>query len=184
MKVLVFLGSRYGNSEVYREACIEVADWISNNNHSLVYGGNANGLMGVLTNRVLENGSEAIGVMPGYLKGIEDIHLGLTDFIETETMQERKDKMRELSDICIAIPGGPGTMEEITEAYSLYIVGQNTSPCIVYNKDNYYDDLRNMYDKMLEKGFLTLDNRKKLLFSDNFEEINKFIEENQNEKYI
>lgn len=177
MKVLVFLGSKTGNSEVYKEACLEVADWIADNDYSLVYGGNANGLMGVLADRVLENNGEVIGVMPSYLKESELVHEGITKFYQTETMQERKDFMRSLSDICIAIPGGAGTMEEITEAYSLFLVGKNTSPCIVYNKDNYYDDLKNMYDKMQEKGFLTLEDRKKLLFSDDFNEINKFIKE-------
>lgn len=177
MKVLVFLGSKTGNSEVYRKACIEVADWISQNDYSLVYGGNANGLMGVLAGRVLENGGEVIGVMPNYLKEFELVHKGLTKFYETETMQERKDLMRNLSDVCIAVPGGAGTMEEITEAYSLFLVGQNMSPCIVYNKDGYYDDLKNMYDKMAQKEFLTVEDRRKLLFSDDFDEINKFIKE-------
>lgn len=184
MKVLVFLGSKTGNSEVYRKACIEVADWISQNDYSLVYGGNANGLMGVLAGRVLENGGEVIGVMPNYLKEYELVHKGLTKFYETETMQERKDLMRNLSDVCIAVPGGAGTMEEITEAYSLFLVGQNTSPCIVYNKDGYYDDLKNMYDKMAQKEFLAVEDRRKLFFSEDFDEIDRFIKEMKNEKYI
>lgn len=175
MNILVFLGSKSGNEDIYKEACIELADWISKNNYGLVYGANAKGLMGVLADRAIKNGVNVTGVMPKFLIGQEEIHTGINQYFETETMQERKDLIRSLSDVCIAMPGGPGTMEEITEAYSLYLVNQSKSPCIVFNKNGYYDHLKKHYDQMVDKGFLTKTDREKLLFSESFEEIDNFI---------
>lgn len=175
MNVLVYLGSKLGNKEIFKDAAIEVADWISNKGYGLVYGGNENGLMGILASRVLSNECKVIGVMPKFLKEIEMVKTDLSEFIETDTMQGRKDLMRELSDVCIAIPGGPGTMEEITEAYSLHLVGQNSNACILFNKNGYYNDLKNMYDNMVVNGFLTKEDRSKLLFSEDFNEIDRFI---------
>ena len=176
MRVLVYLGSKFGNSEIYKEACIELADWMKEKKYGLVYGGNAKGSMGILADRVIENGLETIGIMPTFLKDIEIIHKKLDEFIETKTMQERKDKMREMADFCIAMPGGPGTMEEITEAYSLYLVGQSKLPCVIFNKNGYYDHLKSHYDQMVTEGFLTQEDRGKILFADSFSEIEEFID--------
>lgn len=176
MNVLVYLGSKLGNNEIFKDAAVEVADWIAFNRYGLVYGGNEKGLMGILAERAISKNVEVIGVMPTYLKEIETVKKNLTQFIETETMQERKDIMREMSEVCIALPGGPGTMEEITEAFSLHLVGQNPNACILFNKNGYYDDLKNMYDNMVKNGFLTKEDRSKLLFSEDFDEIDQFIE--------
>ncbi|WP_103981360.1 TIGR00730 family Rossman fold protein [Helcococcus massiliensis] len=177
MNILVYLGSKTGKDKIYTEAATEVADWIVENGHNLVYGGNAKGLMGVLAKRVKEKGGKVIGVMPEFLLEIEERYEECDEYILTQTMQERKDKVRDLSQVCLAIPGGPGTMEEITEAYSLYLVGQNPNPCILYNKNGYYDNLERMYDDMVREGFLDEEARKDFLFSDDFAEIETFIQE-------
>lgn len=178
MKILVYLGSKMGNKKIFEQSVIEVADWIGKNSHDLIYGGNANGLMGVLANRVKYHNRKVTGIMPEFLIGEEIILEDIDEIIITKTMQERKDKMRELADVCIALPGGAGTMEEITEAFSLFIVNESKCPCILYNKENYYKPLKDMYDKMVENEFLDNSNRKKLLFSEDFNEIEKFILEN------
>lgn len=181
MNILVYLGSKLGNDEIFKDAAIEVADWIASKGYGLVYGGNENGLMGILAQRAISKNCDVIGVMPTYLKKIETIKDNLTKFIETETMHERKEIMRQLSGVCIALPGGPGTIEEITEAFSLHLVGQNKNSCIVYNKCGYYDDLKNMYDNMVKNGFLTEEDRENLLFSEDFNEIDKFIKRGLND---
>lgn len=177
MKILIYLGSNLGNNKIYEQKALELADWISSKKYSMVYGGNSKGLMGVVAKRVKLNGGKVIGIMPRYLLGIADKFEDADEFIFTDDMQERKDKMREMSDVCIALPGGAGTLEEITEAYSLFKIKQSSNPCILYNVSGYYDDLKNMYDKMVEEGFLDKEDRQKLLFSDDFEQIEKFIKD-------
>ena len=80
-----------------------------------------------------------------------------------------------MGDVFIALPGGPGTLEEISEVISWSRIGQNSKPCIIFNVNGYYDSLKNMYDTMVKEGFLTEEDRNKILFSDSFDEIEEFI---------
>lgn len=83
--------------------------------------------------------------------------------------------MLELGDACIALPGGPGTLEEITEMISWARVGQNENPCVLFNEKGFYDPLKNLYDSMVENQFLTPEDRSKTLFSNSLSEIDHFI---------
>lgn len=97
-------------------------------------------------------------------------------------MAERKQRMLDYGDACIALPGGPGTLEEITEVISWSRIGKNQNPCIVYNENNYYDALKNMYDTMVNCDFLTRADREKILFSNDLSQIESFIQNYQGPK--
>ena len=114
MKITVFCGANNGGNEAYKENAIELGKWIADNNHTLVYGGGKVGLMGVIADTVLENNSEVIGIMPQFLVDREISHTGITEFIIVDDMSIRKDKLVDLGDVFVALPGGPGTLEEIS----------------------------------------------------------------------
>jgi predicted Rossmann-fold nucleotide-binding protein len=91
-------------------------------------------------------------------------------------MSKRKEVILEKEDVCIALPGGPGTLEEITEVVSWSRVGQNNNPCIFFfNTNNYYSLIEQFYDQMVSNEFLTQEDRNKILFSKSFKEIEEFI---------
>lgn len=92
-----------------------------------------------------------------------------------DTMDERKQKMLDLGNACIALPGGPGTLEEITEVVSWSRLGQNNNPCIFYNENDYYRPIQQFYDDMVQNDFLTVEDRSKILFSNSVDEIHSFI---------
>lgn len=175
MNILVYLGSHLGNRPMFKQAALDLGDWIAKRQDTLIYGGNENGLMGVLATKVKSGGGQVIGVMPKYLKDIATVNKNMDKLIWTQDMHERKNIMRDLAHVCIALPGGPGTLEEITEAFSLKVVGQNPNKVIVYNKEGYFDLLKDLYDQMVEEGFLSEENRKKILFTDSFDQMDKFI---------
>lgn len=99
----------------------------------------------------------------------------LTDLKIVSNMSIRKQQMLELSDGCIALPGGPGTLEEIIEAFSWARLGDNNNPCVLYNVKGYFNPLKDMFDSMTDKGFLTSEDREKLLFSYSLDDIYKFM---------
>ena len=109
----------------------------------LVYGGASVGLMGVVANAVLEGGGFVIGVVPRQLSYQELAHEGLSQLLEVATMHERKHLMQQLSQGCIALPGGFGTLEEIFEAlcWSQRPLELHEKPCCFANIDGYYDHL-------------------------------------------
>ena len=175
MKVTVFCGANNGKSESYINNATELGKWIADNNHTLVYGGGKIGLMGVIADTVLENRGEVIGIMPQFLVDREISHTGITEFIIVDDMSDRKTKLVDFGDVFIALPGGPGTLEEISQVISWVRVGKKDAPCILMNVDGYYDFLEQYFDKMVEEGFLTKGDREKTLFTDNIEEMERFI---------
>lgn len=175
MKITVFCGANNGKSESYIKNATELGEWIADNNHTLVYGGGKIGLMGVIADTVLENRGEVIGIMPQFLVDREISHTSITEFIIAYDMSDRKAKLVDLGDVFIALPGGPGTLEEISQVISWVRVGKKDAPCILMNINGYYDFLEQYFDKMVEEGFLTKGDREKTLFTDNIEEMERFI---------
>lgn len=174
-KVAVYCGASTGNDGSYQQATKELAHALVKRDLELVYGGGGVGLMGTLANEVLSSGGKVHGVMTKQLVEREAAFDKLTDLQVVDNMSIRKEKMLSLSDACIALPGGPGTLEEIIEAFSWARLGNNANPCIFYNVNNYYAPLEKMFDTMTEKEFLTVADREKLLFSDSLDEIFNFM---------
>lgn len=176
-KIAVYCGANSGFDEKYIAKAKELGQWMVKHDFSLVYGGGKLGLMGAVANAVLDAGGEVYGVMPGFLVNQEQAHPGLTKLEVVDTMPIRKAKMLELADFCLALPGGPGTVEEISEAFSLYRVGQSNNPVVMFNQDGYYTGIQKQYDLMVEQGFLSKSDRNSLLFTDSFVELEDFINE-------
>lgn len=160
-----------GTESIYREKAKELMEWMAKKNHSLVYGGGNLGLMGVISNEALKRGMKVTGIMPTFLMEQEIANLDLEHLQIVENMSVRKKGMIDEGDVFLALPGGPGTLEEITEVYSWVKLEQKQAPCILYNIEGFYEPLREMYDKMVERGFLSQEDREKLFFVDSIEEI-------------
>lgn len=176
MKIAVYCGAACGNNPVYQEAAIAFGQWIGRNGHQLVYGGGNVGLMGELADAVMASGGQVVGVMPQFLIDREIAHDQLTELIKVETMSQRKQMMLDRSDVCVALPGGPGTLEEIVEAISWLRVGQSSNPCLFLNVNHYYDGIQVFYQHMVNEGFLTLEDYQRIGFVECFEEIEDFVE--------
>ncbi len=175
MNIAVFCGSNFGTEETFREAAAEVGGWLADKGHTLIYGGSDRGLMGVLADTAVEGGGRVIGVEPRFFLGQGLEHPGITKTIPCETMSERKSIMMEMSDAYIALPGGPGTLDELTEVIVLSGLGREDKPCILYNKEGYYDDLLAFYDKMLGVGFMDRTYRSKILAVKSPEELDALL---------
>lgn len=171
MKLTVYCGANKGNIPACEKAAKELGAWMAASGIGLVYGGGKVGLMGILADAVLAGGGNATGVIPRFLKTAEQEHTGLTEMITVETMAERKGKMLALGDAYLALPGGPGTLEEISEAYSARRLRRHDKPCLIYNVEGCYDALENYFDEMVKNGFLSEKDRSLLCFVRNLEEI-------------
>lgn len=175
MRITVFCGANNGKSELYKENAIELGEWIAGNNHTLVYGGGKAGLMGIIADTILDDGGEVIGIMPQFLVDREISHNDINELIVVDDMSVRKTKLVDLGDVFIALPGGPGTLEEISQVISWVRVGKKDAPCILMNVNGYYDFLEQYFDKMVEEGFLTNEDRQRTLFTASIKEMEEFI---------
>lgn len=176
MNITVYLGAREGNEPVFRETAAEIGKWIAREGHRLIYGGSGIGLMGVLADAVMEGGGEAVGVEPQFFIDDGFLHEGITKTIPTRTMAERRLLMMEMGDAFIALPGGVGTLDEISEVIVMAALGKHKKPCILYNKNGYYDLLRNFFDQMTQYDFLAKDARDRIIFADTLEDIQRAVE--------
>ena len=160
----------------FAEKTEELGLWIANMNHTLVYGGGNTGLMGVIATSVMNAGGQVIGVMPQFFVDREIAKKDITKLHIVETMSERKNKEIELSEVYIALPGGPGTLEEIAEVVSWVRVGQTNGICIFYNIEGYYDHLEAFFNHMVTTKLLSEEDRSQIHFAKSIEEIEKLIE--------
>jgi hypothetical protein len=152
--IAVFCGSGEGASPVYRACAAELGHLLAERQITLIYGGAKVGLMGAVADAVLERGGRVIGVLPYFLQSREIAHTGLTELILVNSMHERKAKMADLADGFIALPGGPGTMEEFFEIFTWALLGLHAKPCGFLNVNHYYDPLAALFDRMLQEGFM------------------------------
>lgn len=175
MNITVYLGANEGNDPALRTAVEELGTWIGTSGNALIYGGSRSGLMGVIADSVLQAGGEVTGVEPQFFIESEFQHDGPTKLIVTKDMSERKNKMIELGDAFIAFPGGTGTLEEITEVMSKVSLKHLHAPCILYNLDGYYDDLKSLLNRMIEKGLSSRERQAGIYFAENLDDIKRIL---------
>ena len=175
MNITVYLGASYGNKPALKTAAAELGRWIGESGNTLIYGGSKTGLMGVLAEGTLKAGGKVIGVEPQMFVDSQFQYDEITELIVTPDMSQRKKKMIELGDVFIAFPGGTGTLEEISEIMSLVALEQINAPCIFYNLDAYYNDIRNFLNKMIENGLSTREKQKGIYFADDLDQIKEMV---------
>lgn len=171
MNITVYLGANEGNDQTLTEAVRELGTWIGESGNRLVYGGSKSGLMGILAKSVLSAGGEVFGVEPVMFVNRDLQYEKLTQLFITQDMSERKAKMAELGDAFIALPGGTGTLEEISEIMSKVSLGMINAPCIIFNHHGYYNGLKQLLDKMVEQGLSTKERQNKIYFADSVVDI-------------
>jgi uncharacterized protein (TIGR00730 family) len=112
------------------------------------------GMMGEIAKSTLKAGGKVIGVIPQFMYDENWYLAELTDLIITETMHERKQKMIEMADALVALPGGCGTFEELFEAITWKQLGLITQPIVIANFENYYQPIVSMFDRAVEEQFI------------------------------
>ncbi|MGP5437140.1 TIGR00730 family Rossman fold protein [Psychrobacter alimentarius] len=152
--VAVYCGSRLGNSEVYEQAARELGLALAENGLGLVYGGASIGLMGAVADEVIQNGAQAVGVIPTFMLKHEIAHEQLTRLHLTDTMHTRKTVMAEYADAFITLPGGLGTLEEIMEIATWRQLYQHEKPMIILNINGFYDRMIEHLKHTTEQGFM------------------------------
>ena len=152
--ICVYCGSRLGISKKYAYNAKFLGKKIAKNNLKLVYGGGNIGLMGVLSQSCIENGGQVLGVMPYKLTKKEQGKQNISSFIITEDMHERKKIMYMNSDVIIALPGGIGTLEELFEIITWKQLRFHNKPIYLLNILEYWSSLINLFNTMIEKGFI------------------------------
>jgi hypothetical protein len=159
MKVCVFASSSSRINNEFNIAASKLGEILAASDIEVVYGGGGIGLMGKLADAVIQKGGRVTGVIPSFMQDAGWGHNGITDMIITPDMGERKKKMFSLSDGIIALPGGVGTLEELTEAITLKQLSLYNGPIIILNTMGYYNHLTDFLENMVENHFLRTEHK-------------------------
>lgn len=159
MTICVFASSSSRIDKEYATVAASLGLLLARAKMDVVYGGGGIGLMGRLADAVLENGGKITGVIPSFMKDEGWDHNAVNEMIITSDMGERKKRMFEMADAVVALPGGVGTLEELTEAMTLKQLGLYKGPIIILNTLNFYKSFIDFMEHMVSGNFLRYEHK-------------------------
>jgi uncharacterized protein (TIGR00730 family) len=151
--ICVYCGSSLGHDTRYRESAATLGRLIAEAGIRLVYGGGNIGLMGVTADAVLNAGGRVTGVIPEDLKRAELAHPDLHELLIVNSMHERKRAMFERADAFVALPGGPGTLDETIEMITWRQLGLHGKPVVIVDDGGYWQPLIDLFEHTITQGF-------------------------------
>ncbi|MDQ7948468.1 MAG: TIGR00730 family Rossman fold protein [Pedobacter sp.] len=157
--ICVYCGANFNGDPLLKTAIESLAETMASQKIELVYGGGSVGVMGVMADEMLKRDGLVTGVIPQFLMDKEVGHTGITQMIVTENMHQRKQKMADIADGFLILPGGFGTLEEFFEVLTWLQLGLHNKPIGVLNVSGFYDPLFAQMDLMVEHRFLKKTNR-------------------------
>jgi len=169
--VCVYCASSTGSDGRFAETAAALGTLLAGEGIRVVFGGGRVGLMGVLADAALAAGGEVVGVIPTGLFRREIAHRGVTELHEVASMHERKQRMFDLADAFVALPGGFGTLEELAEVTTWAQLGLHRKPIVVLDVGGFFDPLFAFLDGAVEAGLLKPANRALVVRVDRLEEL-------------
>lgn len=157
--IAVFCGSNFGISDAYADGARQMGRALADANITLVYGGTMKGLMGVVADSLIEAGGTAHGVITEQLQKRGHTHPKLHRSEIVANLRTRKERMAELADAFIAMPGGIGTMEEMMEVWAMNQLSEIDKPVGLLNVADFYQPFLAFIDHMVKCKFLPPEHR-------------------------
>lgn len=152
--VCVYSASSTKIDRIYFEAAEELGRLLGKRDIRLINGAGSIGLMRSVADAVLASGGKVTGVIPHFMVEQNWHHTGLTELVEVESMHERKQRMADLSDAVIALPGGCGTLEELLEIITWKQLGLYLNPIVILNVNGFFDPLFAMLERAIDENFM------------------------------
>jgi uncharacterized protein (TIGR00730 family) len=143
-----------GHKPAFAQAATELGRGLAAAGIRLIYGGGRVGLMGAVADGVLSGGGEVIGVIPEFLTKREVAHSGLSEMLVTHSMHSRKQRMFELSDAFIMMPGGLGTLDEIVEIITWRQLELHDRPILICDIAGSAKPVIDAIESIIDLGFV------------------------------
>lgn len=172
-RAVIYCSASYTIDPKYNQAAREVVRAACLRGYEIVSGGTVKGTMGVVSEEVKACGGYHRGIIPRFMKDVASP--GLDEQVWTDTMSERKEKMREGTCIAIALPGGIGTLDELAETLVLSKLGQYPGKVAALNIDGFYNPLKDLLDHFVWTKMLETEDRARIFFPETVQELEKLL---------
>lgn len=177
--ICVYSSSSSTIEKVYFEAAEALGKEIAIRQDVMLYGGGMNGLMGATARAVHQQGGKVIGIIPEALNLPGVVYENCDELIISKDLRTRKAIMDAKSDAFIALPGGYGTLEEILEIITLKQLNYHHKPIVILNIDNFYQDLLNQFEALIDQQFAKPECRSLYFVTDNIAKALAYIDNYQ-----
>lgn len=151
--ICVFCGSRTGHDPDWSASAEAIGRLLGRQGRHLVFGGGKVGLMGVVADAALAQGGTVTGIIPEHLMRREVAHTGVQLEVVPD-MLTRKQRMMDLADAAVTLPGGLGSLDELLEVMTWRQLGQLDAPLALFNQKNYYGPLLAQFEQAVTAGFM------------------------------
>ena len=168
-RVAIFCASSTKIDPKYNAAAREVVRALHALGYGVVSGGGARGTMGAITDESVRLGGHHTAVLPRFMKGRENP--AVSEVVWTDTMSERKERMREGTCAVIALPGGTGTMDELVETYVLKRLGRYPGKVIALDTDGFYEPFKALLAHYVQTGMMPAEDLEMMYFPRTPEEL-------------
>jgi uncharacterized protein (TIGR00730 family) len=153
VRIAVFCGSSRRSPEAFLAAARALGGEIARRGHTLIYGGGRTGLMGALADAALSGGARIEGVILREFIEQDVHHLGVRELYAVDDMRSRKAGLDQRADAFVALPGGYGTLEELTEILSFRKLRLHHRRLVLLDTHNYWAGLLQQIDRAVREGF-------------------------------
>lgn len=175
MKIAVFCSANSNIAPEFFTLTEELGKWMGEQGHTLIYGGQNRGLMKCIGDAVHNGGGMLIGMIPQILAKGGQCPDNLDVEVPCDSLSDRKDLMLAQADVCVALPGGIGTLDEIFSIAASHNIGYHAKMVILYNMKDFYHHLIEMLDYMQEQGFMRSHWTDYIKVANNFEELKALL---------
>lgn len=172
-EVLFFCSAVREINEKYNQAARNAVRAACLAGYDIASGGTTKGTMAVICEEASKYGVSVRGVLPRFMKGLENSSLTAVGW--TDTMSQRKELMREGSCMAVALPGGIGTLDELSETFCLAKMGIYTGKVVVLNIDGFYDGYKTQLQTCVREGMLPVESMEKIVFVSTVEEFSALL---------
>lgn len=179
MKIAVYCSAKDRIPEEYLALGDALGTWIAQAGHTLVYGGATGGLMTRVSNAVKAVGGTVEGVIPQRIILAKRMANNCDILYTVANMNERKQKMKELADCFVCLPGSYGTLDEMMDVVASGTVDEHRKPTYVLNYQNFYEGLRLQIEHMRQLAFLPQQEQYAPIFVNTIDELIKIIDNHE-----
>tara|TARA_Y100000590_G_scaffold470052_1_gene661624 strand:- start:8091 stop:8651 length:561 start_codon:yes stop_codon:yes gene_type:complete len=179
-KITIYCSSSNRINRNYLILANKIGHYLASKNIGLIYGGGSNGIMGEIAKGFKFNNGYVVGIIPRFLTTKENLYENLNEKIIVKDMAQRKNLLYQKGDAFMALPGGPGTLEEITEVISWRNLEIHSKPIILFNQNKYWDSLIKLYEKFYNNSFSNKQNKKLFYVIKNLSELKELFKNEKN----
>jgi len=172
-KMVVFCSASKEIDPKFNQAAREITRAACCLGYTIVSGGTVKGTMGEVADEVVRCGGRHVGVLPRFMEDVRYPHLDET--VWTDTMADRKEKMREGTYAAVALPGGIGTLDELIETLTLAKIDRYDGKVFAFNLDGFFNPLIALLDHYVTTGMLDPESRELIRFPETVEELVRLL---------